>query len=186
MQEFTYSQCVFSNIAPVVIYSLSKEGNITSLNPAFEKLTGWKSSKWLGKSFKRFIHPEDLPLAMDTFNRVLKGETIEKYELRVLSKSGTYLTGEFTSMPFEKNGEIIGEFGMVCDITKRKLADQALKESENKYKTIFENTGTAIVISEKNGTITLVNTEFEKLSGYKKEEIEGRKNWIEFIPPEEL
>jgi len=61
-----------------------------------------------------------------------------------------------------------------------------LKESESMYKSIFENTGTATIIVEKNKTITLANSEFEQLSGYTKEEIEGRKKWTEFVSEEEL
>lgn len=61
-----------------------------------------------------------------------------------------------------------------------------LKESESMYKSIFENTGTATIIVEKNKTITLANSEFEQLSGYTKGEIEGRKKWTEFVSEEEL
>ena len=58
--------------------------------------------------------------------------------------------------------------------------------SENMYRTIFENTGTATIISEEDTTISLANTRFEKLSGYKKEEIEDRKSWTEFIVKDDL
>jgi PAS domain S-box-containing protein len=58
--------------------------------------------------------------------------------------------------------------------------------SEDMYRTIFENTGTATSISEEDTTISLANTQFEKLSGYKKEEIEDRKSWTEFIVKDDL
>lgn len=61
-----------------------------------------------------------------------------------------------------------------------------LKESEEKYRTIFENTGTATVIIEKDTTISLANEKFEELSGYSKEEIEWKKKWTEFVIKEEL
>ncbi|MCC7560361.1 MAG: response regulator [Methanobacterium sp.] len=61
-----------------------------------------------------------------------------------------------------------------------------LKESESKYKSIFENTGTATIIVGEDKTISLANSEFEQLSGYSKEEIEGRKKWTEFVPEENL
>ena len=72
------------------------------------------------------------------------------------------------------------------DITEQKLADEALKESENKYRTIFENTGAATVILEEDNTISLANAEFEKLTGYSKVEIEGKKSWTEFVEREDL
>jgi len=64
---------------------------------------------------------------------------------------------------------------------ERKLADEALRESENKYRTIFENTGTALAIIEEDSTISLVNSEFEKYTGFDREEILGRKSWGEFF-----
>jgi PAS domain S-box-containing protein len=67
------------------------------------------------------------------------------------------------------------------EIQERKKAEKELKKSKSYYKTIFENTGTATLIVEEDTTISLVNTECEKLSGYSKEEIEGKKSWKEFI-----
>ncbi|MGQ9570705.1 MAG: PAS domain S-box protein [Thermodesulfovibrionales bacterium] len=59
-------------------------------------------------------------------------------------------------------------------MTGRKKAEEALRASEEKYRVVFETTGTAIVIVE-DDIISMVNTEFEKLSGYPKEEVEGKK-----------
>jgi PAS domain S-box-containing protein len=75
---------------------------------------------------------------------------------------------------------------VVRDITRRKQAEEALKESENKYRTIFETTGTATVILEEDMTISLVNLETVKLSGYSKEELEGKKSWTEFVAKDDL
>ena len=113
--------------APDVIYSLSAEdGVITSLNPAFERITGWSRSEWLGKPFTTLVHPDDLPIAMQTFEQILHEEIPPPYELRILSKSGEYLVGEFTSMPQLENGRMTGEFGIARDITERKRAQEEL------------------------------------------------------------
>lgn len=69
---------------------------------------------------------------------------------------------------------------------ERKKVVKALKESETLYKTIFENTGTATMITEDDTTISLVNSEFEKLSGYSKREIETKKSWTEFFIEKDL
>lgn len=68
------------------------------------------------------------------------------------------------------------------DITERKRMEEALRRSEEMYKTIFETTGSAAMIVEENTTIFLANTEFEKLSGFSREDIEGKKSWTEFVP----
>jgi PAS domain S-box-containing protein len=120
--------------APEAIYTISAEnGTITSLNPAFEKITGWQRSEWLGKSFMSIIHPDDLPLAIETFQKTLCGEVIPPYELRVRSKSGKYLTGEFTSKPQIERGKIIGELGIVRDITERKKTEERMEKLNRSF-----------------------------------------------------
>jgi len=61
-----------------------------------------------------------------------------------------------------------------------------LEEELDKYRTIFENTGTAMGIIEEDTTISLVNSEFERLTGYTKEEVEGKKSWTEFVVEDDL
>jgi len=70
---------------------------------------------------------------------------------------------------------------------KRVRAEEALrKQSRDAYKATFESTGTAMLIGEADSTISMINTEFEKLCGYSKEEVEGKKSWVEFIVEADL
>ena len=119
--------------APDVIYTVSAEdGSLTSLNPAFEALTGWSRAEWLGKPFVEIVHPDDLPVAVETFQKASRGETQPPYELRILSKSGEYLVGEFTSTPFVMGGKAVGELGIARDITERKKAEEELKTAKSR------------------------------------------------------
>jgi PAS domain S-box-containing protein len=72
------------------------------------------------------------------------------------------------------------------EIILRKEVSKSLSESEAAYRTIFENTGTATVIINEKNIITLANTEFEKLSGYSKEDIEGKMVWTDFVVLDDL
>ena len=72
------------------------------------------------------------------------------------------------------------------DISSLKRVEEALQESETLYRSVFEGTSTAIGIVEEDTTISMVNTAFEKLSGYSKEEVEGRMSWANFVAPEEM
>lgn len=72
------------------------------------------------------------------------------------------------------------------DETEQRNAERELKASEEKYKAIFENTGAATVIIENDAIISLANAEFLNLSGYAKDEIEGKMKWTDFVPEYEL
>ena len=72
------------------------------------------------------------------------------------------------------------------DIMEKKEGLERLKKSEKKYRTIFENTGTAIIIIEEDTIISLVNRQFEELSGYSREETEWKKKWTDFVIEEDL
>jgi len=66
------------------------------------------------------------------------------------------------------------------------VSEREIRESETKYRTVFENTGTASVIIEEDTTISLVNSQFERLSGYSRDEIEGKMSWTTFVDPVDL
>ena len=72
------------------------------------------------------------------------------------------------------------------EIESRKFAEKLAHEKEIYYKAIFENTGTSIIIIDEDMTISKVNSEVERLTGYSKEEIEGRKKWTDFAVDKEL
>jgi len=72
------------------------------------------------------------------------------------------------------------------EIESRKLAENAALESEVYYRAIFENTGTSMLMIDEDMTISMVNSQVEILTGYSKEEIEGRKKWTDFAIEEEI
>jgi len=72
------------------------------------------------------------------------------------------------------------------EIALRGKAEATLRESEQRYRTIFETSGTAMLISEADTTLALVNAQFERLSGYTRSELEGRRTWGEFVAPADL
>lgn len=75
---------------------------------------------------------------------------------------------------------------MKAERDRKHLAERELRESERRYRAIFENTGTATVMVEADNKISLANQKFVELSGYSRKEIEGHMNWTDFVEPEWL
>ncbi len=169
------------NLAPDIIYSLSDDGKFTDLNPAFEKITGWKTSEWLGKPFVDILHPDYVPIALEQFKRGLKGEETLDFELKVHTKFGHYLTGAFSSVPRIENGKVAGKFGIARDITYRKQAEEMLQTNERLLKTerdrldkIINALGEAVVVVDINHKITLTNPAAARLLSLSISEIIGQ------------
>ena len=120
--------------APDVIYTLATDGTITSLNPAFETITGWSRAEWLGKQFAPILHPDDLPLGFEFLRRTLQGESPPTFELRILSKSGDYVVGEFIATPQIQNGSVISVLGTARDITERKRAEAEMTALQEQFR----------------------------------------------------
>ncbi len=110
-----------------IIYSVSSDGKIEDLNPAFEAVTGWSASDWIGKDFEPLIHPEELSKILDRRRKLLSGEILPSAEARILTKSGEYRILEFKTVPRMKNGKVEGLIGTARDITERKRMEEALQ-----------------------------------------------------------
>src|SRR5262249_27986883 len=80
-------------------FSLSSDRRITSLNSAFEKITGWTAQEWIGRPLEDLIHAEDRRAAIDTLERVFRGDTLLLPEMRLLCKSGHHVVVECTTTP---------------------------------------------------------------------------------------
>lgn len=107
------------------------------------------------------------------------------FEMVHLTKDGQRIPVEVSAHLFEFYGKTM-VLALVRNITERKQIEEVLRESEERYRSLFENTGAATAIVEENTLISLVNGEFERLSGYTKGEIENKKSWTEFIVKEDL
>lgn len=80
----------------------------------------------------------------------------------------------------------VGRYLIFRDVTQSVRFQEDLKSSEERYRTTFEHTGTAMMISNMDTTITMVNSNFAEIAGYSRDEIEGKKSWQEFVHPEDL
>jgi two-component system, cell cycle sensor histidine kinase and response regulator CckA len=132
------------------------------------------------------------------FSRIISSGTLDllREELVAIATGQTHFEGETTSTTLQGNHiDILVTMRLthfdsvlvsIVDITERKQMEDALRQSEERYRTIFETTGTATILIEEDMTISLANHQCEVLSGYTREEIEGKKRWTEFVVPQDL
>jgi PAS domain S-box-containing protein len=131
-------------------------------------------------NFLCMVHPDDVALVKQSIEDALKGKPYH-IDFRIIRPDGVEraLNG-IGEVKFDAEGKPTRMFGTVQDVTERKKADESLKKAEKYYRTVFENTGTAMCILEEDMTISMVNNQFETVSGYSWTELKGKK-WTEFV-----
>ncbi|MCX6142086.1 MAG: PAS domain S-box protein [Ignavibacteriales bacterium] len=112
------------------IITITPKGIFTSLNRAFETLTGWDREEWIGKTFSDLFHPDDARAVLQFFRQALEGMTPPVQEYRLRTKSGEYLLGELTITPQREDGRIVGVLGIARDATARKSLEYQLIQAQ--------------------------------------------------------
>jgi PAS domain S-box-containing protein len=140
-----------------VIFLLSADGIIVSLNKAFESITGWQLHEWVGKPFMGLLHPDDIQLATQRLSEVVSGKISQELELRVQKKSGEYLHCEILSSPHVKKEKIIGVLGVGRDITDRKRNEEALAGERTLLMTLVNLLPAFIFIKDCESRFQIVN-----------------------------
>jgi len=168
-----------------VIYTISEDATFSSLNPVFESITGWSRSEWIGKPLQSMVHPDDWPKELELLESMLRGETPPTHEVRVRSKSGEYLIAESRITPQFQEGKFVGVLGVARDITERKRIEEALRESEEKYRYLVEEINDVIYALDNKGVVTYISPAIVNFMGYSPSEIIGRP-FTEFIYEEDL
>jgi two-component system, NtrC family, sensor kinase len=156
--------------------------NIMYINPAHKKVFGYDLGELVGKQ-NSILYPFDDPSGIS--NKIYEAVLIVGWEGERLGmrKSGeVFPVYEKTSVVKDKDGRQIAIVSVVEDISLRKRLEQALRESEERYRTLVETAKSAIISIDKEGRITLFNPAAEELFGYLIEEVRDKE--LTIIMPE--
>ncbi|BDQ38797.1 hypothetical protein SYK_31570 [Pseudodesulfovibrio nedwellii] len=172
---------------PQFVFELDTAGNLRYTNEYALKSYGYSPKDVIdGLHLADIIHPDSVSQAQNSVASILKGEIIQGEEYIALRKDKSTFPIKVYSQRIVENNRTAGIRGIIVDISDMKLVERALLKSETYYRTLFENTGTAMTIIDTNSVIRSCNSQYERLSGYSTQEIEGKMCWSDFVPPEEL
>lgn len=157
----------FSVVIDLLCIIDNDSGTILRLNKAWEETMGYSEDEMKGKPFIEFVHPDDINNTTEAFSILVNRGVIKNFVNRYRCKNGSYRFIEWSAI---RNSDGTS-YGSARDITERKRSELALKESESRFRSIFEMTNAAIFFSDKNGQIILANHSFNSLVGYSFEDL---------------
>lgn len=128
------------------------------------------------------IHPDDLPGRLEQFLKILGGMN-QATEYRLLTKTGAVKWARTSARPIRKNGQVVGVQGILVDISDRKVIEEALRRSEEKYRVLVQHSTEAIFVIQ-GDHIRFMNPSASKILGCTCDGI-ADKPFIEFVHPDD-
>jgi PAS domain S-box-containing protein len=174
-EELSKSEAKFRRLvegANDLIWSADQDGVFTYLSPQFKDIFGWNPSEWIGKSMIGLVHPEDLPSLADYIQNAKAGQKSTKAEFRHLHQNGSYIWVKVnTTSILNSEGSVVGYQGILTDISDRKKSEEALRVSEEMFRSAFNNTAIGMSLVSPEGRFIKVNAAICNFWGYSETEL---------------
>jgi len=166
--------------------ALIQDGMMKSVNPSLLKLTSYSEYELISRPFIDFVHPDDRQMVAERhLVRLTGGEVPSAYSFRIVDKQGNSRWVEVNALSLVwENAPAVLCF--LTDVTEHRSAEEELKQSEEKYRNLFENTQDGVeVIDSETGRIVLANEAAARMFGFNSPGEMVGIDPLEFIPPEE-
>ncbi len=175
-------------LAPDGISTFNRWGTITSVNPAFERLTGFSKEDVIGKNFTKIgtLRAREIPRYLKLFSDVLRGKEIPYFEFQYQQRDKTLRWAESHVSLLRKKGKLVEMMAYLRDTTERKEAEQIIKENKRKFEQLFMGNPEAAAYVDANFHILDINTRFTYLFRYSLKECLGKHIDDLLVPKEKL
>jgi PAS domain S-box-containing protein len=161
-------------------------GKILAANKRLvEGMLGYRMDETIGMNFMQMgrVDPKELPMVLKAMEEVAAtGKSVRSLEVTLIGRDGGRIPTEINTSVLKKGDKVAGIITVIRDITERKKAEDALRESEEKYKDLFENAIDVILTLDLKGSVTAANSSILRF-GYKKEDLVG-KSILDFVSKE--
>ncbi len=169
-----------------VIFTLAPDGTFSSLNAAFETLTGWPRAEWIGRSFTELLTPADLSLAVTMAQRVLGGERTPLIEVRVKTTSGSQVVAQVTGVPEFSKDHIVGVLGIARDVTELKRAEAERYQSEERFRLAMDATSDGLWEWDVTTGRTYFSPAYFRMLGYEPNVFPSNfHTWVDLVHPKD-
>jgi PAS domain S-box-containing protein len=175
---------MMANTAPVMVWMSGPDARCTFVNKLWLDFTGRTMVQEMGNGWVEGVHPEDVVRCFNTYQSSFEVRQPFTVEYRLRRADGEYRWVVDTGVPrIAPEGTFAGYIGSCIDITERKLAEEALRASEERYRTIVEEQTELICRYQPDTTLTFVNEAYCRYFGRTREELIGQ-SFLSLIPDE--
>jgi len=160
---------------PAHVWSTRPDGSVDFINRRWLETTGLAMEDALGWDWRSTVHPDDLARYVDQWRAALAAGEAMETEARLRRADGKYSWWLIRNVPLrDELGNIVKWYGTAIDIEERKRAEEALRQSEEQWRDVFENNPTMYFIVDAAGMVMAVNPFGAEQLGYKAEELVGK------------
>lgn len=169
--------------SPFAVYSGTANGRIMRVNASFQKMFGYTLADLTQLPTFSLVFPAEKARVHECFQHVVQGES-EQIQTTFLTKHGEPIEVDVTYQPMYRKGKIVGVYAIAQDISARKRAERELRNLQEMFTSLINNTSDAVMIFQPDRTVLHINSAFEATYGWTAEEMIGQA--IPAIAPSHL
>src|SRR5882762_5779244 len=157
---------------PTLAWSATPDGSADFVNQRWLDYTGLSAKQALGSGWEVAIHPDDLPRILETLREALNSVKPFEVEGRFRRFDGEFRWFLLRGSPLrDRSGKVAKWYGTNTDIEERKRAEDALRKSEERWRSVFENSAIGVALNDLNGRFLATNHVYQTIVGYTEEEL---------------